>query len=52
MKINLIHSRDTKGTHLFATEDPAAPIKSVYVKKGHFPDGTPKAIVLTVEVVK
>lgn len=37
--VNLPYVRSTKGTHLFATQDPSEVVTSLYVKKSAFKVG-------------
>ena len=47
----LDHSKETKGTHVWATEDKEAPVTSIYIKKSHFKTDPPQQIKITVEAV-
>lgn len=49
LKLMMTFERDTKGTHVFSGVDDA-PIKSLYINKGAFPEGaTPQQITITID---
>lgn len=49
----LTHVKSTKGTHVFETEDPQVPVRSVYVQKYALPQVPPSGkIELTIKPVK
>jgi len=54
-EIILVHEKDTKGTHVFSTDDPSSPVSTLYVSKTAgktFSDGkVPKQIKITIEEV-
>lgn len=49
-------SKDTKGTHVFKTEDPNCPVSTLYVSKGDggaFADGkVPKTIRIVIDAIE
>ena len=49
VKVKLNFERDTKGTHVFSTEDKEQAVTNIYVKKGKLGDPTPHSINVTVE---
>ena len=49
IKTELTKSRDTKGTHVYKTDEDGAPIPSLYIKESAFPDGAPEKITINIE---
>lgn len=47
-KTEMNWERDTKGTHVYKSEDDDAPIRSLYITKGALSDPAPKTITVTV----
>ena len=41
-------AKETPGTYVFTTKDPASPVKQQYIAKSAFPDGPPKSIEIVV----
>jgi hypothetical protein len=48
LTIELAYERSTKGTHVFAASDPAAPVPTLYVRKDALGAEPPKKIALTI----
>lgn len=49
LEVTLLHTKSTKGTHVFTDDSEDAPIPSLYIRKSAFPgDDPPRAIVLTI----
>ena len=46
--IDLAHERSTKGTHVFAASDPAAPVPTLYIRKDALGAEPPKKNALTI----
>ncbi len=46
--IELGYERSTKGTHVFAASDPAAPVPTLYVRKDALGAEPPRTIALTI----
>jgi hypothetical protein len=49
LEVKMNFERDTKGTHVYKSEDEGAAVPTLYVKKAGFPDGPPASITVTVE---
>ena len=48
-KIKMNWSKSTKGTHVYANDEPDAPISSVYIKRSGLPSQAPATITLTID---
>lgn len=48
VKIELVHSRDTKGTHFFEAVEDDQMVPSLYIRKSGVEGGCPERIVLTI----
>lgn len=49
MKTKLQYSKSTKRTHVYATADENAPVKTIYVQNEHLPKKPPKEISITID---
>lgn len=49
--IQMQHSRSTKGTEVYATDDPNALVQTIYLRKSAIENTTPKAITLTISSI-
>ena len=47
--IKMEWSKSTKGTHVYASNEPDTPVPTIYIKKSGLPSEAPKSITLTVE---
>jgi hypothetical protein len=43
IEITLTLGKETKGTYRFETDEPEAPVSTVYVRKSAFPESKPPA---------
>ena len=48
-KIELIFSKETKGTFVYKTDEEDSPISSLYLMKSHMPSEAPKKVTVTVD---
>ena len=48
-QIELIFSKETKGTFVYKTDDEDSPISSLYLMKSHMPSEAPKKVTVTVD---
>jgi len=49
--IEMIWVKSTKGTHVYANEEPDTPVSSIYIKRSGLPDEAPDNITLTIDFV-
>lgn len=47
--IKMEWSKSTKGTHVYADNEPDTPVPTIYIKKSGLPAEAPRNITLTVE---
>ncbi len=47
IKMNL--SKSTKGTHVYANDEPGTPVSSIYIKRSGLPSEAPAIITLTID---
>jgi len=47
--IKMNWAKSTKGTHVYANEDPESPVSTIYVKRSGLPSEAPPTITLTIE---
>ena len=47
--IEMIWVKSTKGTHVYANEEPDTPVTSIYIKRSGLPDNAPDNITLTID---
>ena len=47
--IKMEWSKSTKGTHVYANNEPNTPVPTIYIKKTGLPAEAPKNITLTIE---
>ncbi len=47
IKMNL--TKSTKGTHVYANNEPDSPVSSIYIKRSGLPSEAPGSITLTIE---
>ena len=47
--INMEWSKSTKGTHVYSSDAPDAPVSSIYIKKSGLPSEAPKKLTLTID---
>ena len=47
--IEMSWTKSTKGTHVYANDEPDSPVSSIYIKRSGLPSETPANITLTVD---
>jgi len=47
--IKMDWTKSTKGTHVYANNEPDTPVSTIYIKRSGLPDDAPKKISLTIE---
>ena len=52
MKYLMHFNKSTKGTHVYTSDDEAAPVSTLYVKRAALPASPPKTINVTIDEVE
>jgi hypothetical protein len=47
--IKMNWSKSTKGTHVYANDEPGTPVSSLYIKRSGLPSEAPAIITLTID---
>lgn len=47
--IKMEWTKSTKGTHVYANNDPASPVSTIYIKRSGLPENAPSSVTLTLE---
>jgi len=47
--IKMDWAKSTKGTHVYANNEPDSPISSIYIKRSGLPSDAPDSITLTID---
>ena len=47
--IKMSWTKSTKGTHVYANDEPDAPVSSIYIKRSGLPSEAPANITLTID---
>jgi len=47
--IKMNWTKSTKGTHVYANNEPDSPISSIYIKRSGLPSDAPDSITLTID---